>query len=96
MKLKRVQNYSNRQALVKICFIAIVLLFIFRAFTISNIEANDSALKVMASNKSEKIFNEKAIRGNILDREGKILAINLIHKRINLDPMIIQDEYFYR
>ena len=93
MKLKRVQNYSNRQALVKICFIAIVLLFIFRAFTISNIEANDSALKVMASNKSEKIFNEKAIRGNILDREGKILAINLIHKRINLDPMIIQDEY---
>ena len=28
MKLKRVQNYSNRQALVKICFIAIVLLFI--------------------------------------------------------------------
>ena len=27
MKLKRVQNYSNRQALVKICFIAIVLLF---------------------------------------------------------------------
>lgn len=46
MKLKRVQNYSNRQALVKICFIAIVLLFIFRAFTISNIEANDSALKI--------------------------------------------------
>ena len=42
---------------------------------------------------AEKIFNEKAIRGNILDREGKILAINLIHKRINLDPMIIQDEY---
>ena len=33
------------------------------------------------------------MRGNILDRNDNLLAINLIHKKINLDPMIIQDEY---
>ena len=93
MKLKRVQNYRNRQALIKICFIAIVLIFIFRAFTISDIKVNDSSLQTNASNKAQKTFNEKALRGNILDRKGNILAINLIQKKINLDPMIIQDEY---
>ena len=33
------------------------------------------------------------LEGNILDRNGNILAIDLIQKKINLDPMIIQDEY---
>ena len=93
MKIKRVQNYWNRQALVKICFIAIVFIFIYRAFSISDIKANDVSLKIKASNKAEHTIKENSIRGNILDRKGNILAINLIHKRINLDPMIIQDEY---
>ena len=93
MKIKRVQNYWNRQALVKICFIVIVFIFIYRAFSISDIKANDVPLKIKASNKAEHIIKENSIRGNILDRKGNILAINLIHKKINLDPMIIQDEY---
>ena len=93
MKIKRVQNYWNRQALVKICFIAIVFIFIYRAFSIPDIKANDVSLKIKASNKAEHTIKENSIRGNILDRKGNILAINLIHKRINLDPMIIQDEY---
>ena len=93
MKIKRVQNYWNRQALVKICFIAIVFIFIYRAFSISDIKANDVSLKIKASNKAELTIKENSIRGNILDRKGNILAINLIHKKINLDPMIIQDEY---
>jgi len=93
MKIKRVQNYWNRQALVKICFIVIVFIFIYRAFNISDIKANDVSLKIKASNKAEHTIKENSIRGNILDRKGNILAINLIHKKINLDPMIIQDEY---
>ena len=93
MKIKRVQNYWNRQALIKICFIAIVFIFIYRAFSISDIKANDVSLKIKASNKAEHTIKENSIRGNILDRKGNILAINLIHKKINLDPMIIQDEY---
>jgi cell division protein FtsI (penicillin-binding protein 3) len=93
MKIKRVQNYWNRQALVKIFFIVIVFIFIYRAFSITDIKANDVSLKIKASNKAELTIKENSIRGNILDRKGNILAINLIHKKINLDPMIIQDEY---
>ena len=93
MRIARVQGYRNRQALVKICFILIVLIFTYRAFSVSEIQANDISLKTKASINSEFALVEKSMRGNILDRNNNLLAINLIHKKINLDPMIIQDEY---
>ncbi|MDC0981172.1 penicillin-binding protein 2 [Candidatus Pseudothioglobus singularis] len=93
MKIARVQGYRNRQSLVKICFIAIVIIFIYRAFSVTDIKANDITLKAKASKNSEFSLVEKSIRGNILDRNNNLLAINLIHKKINLDPMIIQEEY---
>jgi len=93
MRIARVQGYRNRQALVKICFILIILIFTYRAFSVSEIQANDISLKTKASKNSEFALVEKSIRGNILDRNNNLLAINLIHKKINLDPMIIQDEY---
>ena len=93
MRISRVQGYRNRQALVKICFILIVIIFTYRAFTISEIQANNASLKSKASKNSEFSLVEKPIRGNILDRHDNLLAINLIQKKINLDPMIIQDEY---
>ncbi len=93
MRIARVQGYRNRQALVKICFILIVLIFTYRAFSVSEIQANDISLKTKASKNSEFTLVEKSMRGNILDRNDNLLAINLIHKKINLDPMIIQDEY---
>ena len=93
MRIARVQGYRNRQALVKICFILIVLIFTYRALSVSEIQANDISLKTKASKNSEFALVEKSMRGNILDRNNNLLAINLIHKKINLDPMIIQDEY---
>ena len=93
MRIARVQGYRNRQALVKICFTVIVLVFTYRALTVSEIRANDISLKVKASKNSDFALVEKSMRGNILDRNDNLLAINLIHKKINLDPMIIQDEY---
>ena len=93
MKIARVQGYRNRQALVKFCFIAIVFIFIYRAFNVTDIQANDVSLKIKASKNSEFSLIEKSIRGNILDRNNNLLAINLIHKKVNLDPMIIQEEY---
>ncbi|MDA9802124.1 penicillin-binding protein 2 [Candidatus Pseudothioglobus singularis] len=93
MKIARVQGYRNRQSLVKICFIAIVIIFIYRAFSVTDIKANDIPLKAKASKNSEFSLVEKSIRGNILDRNNNLLAINLLHKKINLDPMIIQEEY---
>ncbi len=93
MRIARVQGYRNRQALVKVCFTLIVLIFTYRAFTVSDIQANDITLKTKASKNSEFSLVDKSMRGNILDRNDNLLAINLIHKQINLDPMIIQDEY---
>ena len=93
MRIARVQGYRNRQALVKVCFTLIVLIFTYRAFSVSDIQANDITLKTKASKNSEFSLVDKSMRGNILDRNDNLLAINLIHKKINLDPMIIQDEY---
>ena len=59
----------------------------------SDIQADDITLKTKASKNSEFSLVDKSMRGNILDRNDNLLAINLIHKKINLDPMIIQDEY---
>ena len=93
MKFTRVQNYWNRQALVKYSFLAIIVVFVYQAISINSKQVNGTSLKNKASTKAEETLTENAVRGNILDRNGNILAIDLIQKRINLDPMIIQDEY---
>ncbi|MDC0239792.1 penicillin-binding protein 2 [Candidatus Thioglobus sp.] len=93
MKFTRVQNYWNRQALVKYSFLAIIVIFVYQAISIHSKQVNGTSLKNKASINSEETLTENAVRGNILDRNGNILAIDLIQKRINLDPMIIQDEY---
>ena len=76
MKIARVQGYRNRQTLVKISFVIIVFIFIYRAFSIPDINANNLSLKLKALNNSEFIITEKSIRGNILDRNNNLLAIN--------------------
>ena len=93
MKFTRVQNYWNRQALVKYGFIAIIVVFVYQAINIHSKQVNGTSLKDKASARAEQTITENAIRGNILDRNGNILAIDLIQNKINLDPMIIQDEY---
>jgi len=93
MKFARVQNYWNRQALVKYSFIVIIVVFVCQAISIHSKQVNGTSLKNKASTKAEKTLTENVVRGNILDRNGNILAIDLIQKRVNLDPMIIQDEY---
>ena len=93
MKFTRVQNYSNRQALVKYSFIVIVVVFVYQAIYIHSKQVDGASLQNKASSKAEKTLTENAVRGNILDRNGNILAIDLIQKRVNLDPTIIQDEY---
>ncbi len=93
MKFTRVQNYWNRQALVKYSFIVIIVVFVYQAIDIHSKQVDGASLQNKASSKAEKTLTENAVRGNILDRHGNILAIDLIKKRVNLDPMIIQDEY---
>lgn len=93
MKFTRVQNYWNRQALIKYSFLVIIVVFVYQAISIHSKQVNGTSLKNKASIKAEQTLTENTVRGNILDRNGNILAIDLIQKRINLDPMNIQDEY---
>ena len=70
-----------------------MVVFVYQAISIHSNQVNGTSLKNKASTKAEKTLTENVVRGNILDRNGNILAIDLIQKRVNLDPMIIQDEY---
>ena len=93
MKFTRVQNYWNRQGLIKYSFFIITALFAYQAISIHSQELGNTSLQQKALAKAEKNLTQKATRGNILDRNGNILAISLIQQKINLDPTQIQDEF---
>ena len=93
MIFKRAQNYRTRQGLVKYLFYIFVIIFVYRSTTIHSNELDEVSSHDKASSKSIQTMTEKAIRGSILDRNGNILAIDLIKQRINLDPSLVQDEY---
>jgi cell division protein FtsI (penicillin-binding protein 3) len=93
VKFTRVQNYWNRQGLIKYSFFIITALFAYQAISIHSQELGNTSLQQKALAKAEKNLTQKASRGNILDRNGNILAISLIQQKINLDPTQIQDEF---
>ena len=49
MKFTRVQNYWNRQALVKYSFLAIIVIFVYQAISIHSKQVNGTSLKNKAS-----------------------------------------------
>ena len=93
MKFTRVQNYWNRQSLIKYSFFVIIAIFTYQAISIHSQELGTISLQQKAISKSEKSLTQKASRGNILDRNGSVLAISLIQQKINLDPTQIQNEF---
>ena len=93
MKFTRVQNYWNRQGLIKYSFFVIIAIFVYQAISIHSQELETTSLQQKAISKSEKSLTQKTSRGNILDRNGNILAISLIQQKINLDPTQIQNEF---
>jgi len=93
VKFTRVQNYWNRQGLIKYSFFVIIGIFVYQAISIHSQQLDGTSLQQKAAIKSEKNLTQKASRGNILDRNGNILAINLIQQKVNLDPTLVQDEF---
>ena len=93
MKFTRVQNYWNRQGLIKYSFFIITAIFVYQAISIHSHKLGDATLQQKAIAKAEKNLTQKAMRGNILDRNGNILAISLIQQRVNLDPTQIQNDF---
>ena len=53
MKFTRVQNYWNRQALVKYSFLLIVVVFVYQAISIHSHQVNGASLKNKASTNAE-------------------------------------------
>jgi cell division protein FtsI (penicillin-binding protein 3) len=91
----RVQNYWYRQGAVKYFFVLFLLGFGLRIVTINQLNVGPISLhekaRIQADN-SNKV-RTKARRGDILDRNGDILASSLILKRVNLDPTQVQTPF---
>ena len=90
---KRVQSYWYRQSTIKYFFILFLLVFGFRIVTINQLNAGVTSIKEKAANQASKSYTTKARRGDILDRNGDILASSRILKRINLDPTQVQPPF---
>jgi len=96
IKSTRVQHFWNRQGFVRYIFVLLLLGFAYRIVSIHNLSAGDISLQQRAINQSSLIVTDKARRGDILDRNGEILASNLMLKRIVLNPLKIQSEFITR
>ena len=89
----RVQNYWHRQGVIKYFFVLFLLGFGFRIVTINQLNAGPISLQEKASLQASGHFENKARRGDILDRNGNILASSRILKRVNLDPTQVQTAF---
>ncbi|SMN13895.1 Cell division protein FtsI [Peptidoglycan synthetase] [Bathymodiolus heckerae thiotrophic gill symbiont] len=89
----RTQHYSRRQTLIKSLFFALMFFFAYRAVAIHTLSAGKVNIQERASKQASTVSNFKAHRGDILDRNGAVLASNLILKKVNLDSTQIQSAF---
>ncbi len=89
----KVQNYWRRQGVVKYVFIFIFSLFSYQVVSIPSAETQGLSVAERAEAKSLKQQTTYARRGDIIDRNGEILASSRLLKRVNLDPMLIEPEF---
>ncbi|KAA0440370.1 MAG: penicillin-binding protein 2 [Candidatus Thioglobus sp.] len=92
-QLSRTQNYSRRQNVVKWIFILLVCAFAYRITLIYQLDAGAISLQERGNKQAYHRLNLKAQRGNIFDKNGEMLAGNLIFKKVNLDPTQIQTAF---
>ena len=94
LRKARVQNYWYRQSLIKYFFVLFLLGFSYRIVAIHQLDIGGMTVQEKASKQAfYQTTPIKARRGDILDRYGDVLASNLILKKVNLDPTLIQEEY---
>jgi cell division protein FtsI (penicillin-binding protein 3) len=88
-----VQNYWYRQGFIKYFFILFLIVFGYRIVTINQLHAGDISIQEKGNKQADDKVRNKARRGDILDRNGNVLASNLILKKVNLDPTQVQPEF---
>ena len=89
----KVQNYWQRQGLIKYIFVFLFLGFAFRIVSVNQLDAGKVSLQEKGVKQTINKLTETARRGDILDRNGEVLASSLILKKVNLDPTKVQLEY---
>lgn len=92
-QLSRTQHYSRRQNIIKWIFIALICGFGYRTILIHELNAGNVNIQEIGNQQTHRVFNFKARRGDILDRNGDVLASNLILKKVNLDATKIQTAF---
>ena len=91
--LEKVQGYWRRQGFVKFVFVALFGIFSYQAVSISNADQTGKSVQDRARSQANKIQTNTARRGDILDRNGNILASSRLLKRVILDPMLIHPDF---
>ena len=80
---RRVQNYWYRQGFIKYFFVLFLIVFGYRIVTINQLHAGDISIQEKGNKQAVDKVRNKARRGDILDRNGNVLASNLILKKVN-------------
>lgn len=89
----RTQNYWHRQGFFKYVFVLFLLSFGFRIVTIHAQSAGSVSLQQRGVEQTKFEQKQTARRGDIVDRNNKILASSLLYKKVQLDPSMINDEF---
>jgi cell division protein FtsI (penicillin-binding protein 3) len=93
LALGRVQNYWRRQGAIKYFFVFLFSVFAYQTTSISQSSITGLSIQDRAYHQATSLEKKIAQRGDILDRNNHILASNLLLKRLNLDPTLIQVEF---
>jgi len=87
------QGYWSRNWIILIVLSILVIIFIYQIINIHSLKINNKDINQIAVGQSIETVSIDSFRGDILDRNGEILATSLIFNRINIDPTIIQKEF---
>ena len=87
------QGYWTRNWAIIIVLLILLVIFSYQIIDIHSLKINNKDINQMAVGQSKETISIDSFRGDILDRNGEILATSLIFNKINLDPTIIQKEF---
>src|SRR6056300_571973 len=89
----KTQGYWTRNWLIWLILSILLIVFIIQSISIHSIQTQKGSIIEKAGSQALRQVSEKAIRGDILDRNGEILATSLLRAKINIDPTILQKEF---
>ena len=92
-KLAKVQGYWQRQGFVKFIFVGFFTAFSYYAISVSDSNNQAQSIQDRAHKQANSTQTNTARRGDILDRNGHIVASSRLLKQVILDPSLIQLEF---